>query len=425
MGLAIRCYEIFSTIATIDSDRQQQIFVDFLWKHFPKYIYEIQRQKGSFAPKSFFFQRTKNTDEITERLCVYQLILGKYYFEKRIDNPQNIEINDDLSILFQYAVLISAPMQKESLSGRISEVEKDLRKQLLNDCSEAILQSFFKKDDSLCLENLANHLGNDSVLMFKFTEKDGNVLARNICEWFKQRIANQDIYDDIKKLPLKDLMHPKDLNAFELDIDKERSMSAEINLNYIRLMYAYGKTIQNDLDELIDMQIAVISDDNSDDNMVSSKDFRKIQTDLMNKTQLLKKKQEKLNHMQLLLNKEREKTQEYKKKYQEISSSIHELEQLIDGISDEKVKVVNIESDEENDFPPNTVLFGGHPNWIRKFKLKYPDVKIYDADDMSFTPDVIRNADLVLINTSHMSHKQYRPVIRVVRQYRKDVKYVK
>lgn len=55
----------------------------------------------------------------------------------------------------------------------------------------------------------------------------------------------------------------------------------------------------------------------------------------------------------------------------------------------------------------------------------YPSVKVYDADDMSFSPDVIRNADLILLNVTHMSHKQYYPVIQRVRKHHNRFEYIR
>jgi len=131
------------------------------------------------------------------------------------------------------------------------------------------------------------------------------------------------------------------------------------------------------------------------------------------------------NKLQLELNKANKKLAGTKEKYIDAKNALGDMQKVIEGMQKGDLKVSDIEDDAPVSFPEGAVLFGGHPNWLRKFRLKYPKVKTYDADDMSFTPETVRNASVVILNVTYMSHKQYGPVIKIARQYHKTVEYIK
>ena len=60
-------------------------------------------------------------------------------------------------------------------------------------------------------------------------------------------------------------------------------------------------------------------------------------------------------------------------------------------------------------FPKNKKIFliGGHENWRKKIKEKFPLLNIVDGTNQNIDPDIFRNADLVLFFTPHMNHATY------------------
>ena len=70
------------------------------------------------------------------------------------------------------------------------------------------------------------------------------------------------------------------------------------------------------------------------------------------------------------------------------------------------------------------VLFGGHPNFQHKFAEKYNWVKIIDPEEVRIDWNLVRNASLILINWKHLSHRQFYKLISVIREHKKEYKYV-
>lgn len=61
-------------------------------------------------------------------------------------------------------------------------------------------------------------------------------------------------------------------------------------------------------------------------------------------------------------------------------------------------------------------IFGGHINWRNKMKSAYPILNILDGHQTSFDEKMLLGADMVLLNTSNMSHAVYYKVIDVLRK---------
>ena len=78
-------------------------------------------------------------------------------------------------------------------------------------------------------------------------------------------------------------------------------------------------------------------------------------------------------------------------------------------------------------FPYHTtrriVAFGGHDSWLREIKFKVPDVW-FMGEDLS-SPEVIRRADVVWIQTNCIGHKSYYGIIDLARKYDRKVRYFK
>ena len=70
-----------------------------------------------------------------------------------------------------------------------------------------------------------------------------------------------------------------------------------------------------------------------------------------------------------------------------------------------------------------TVIFGGHDSWLKVIKPMLPDVKFVDADQYAFNQDLIRNADVVWIQTNCMAHAQFSNIIGKVRLYGVQLRY--
>ncbi len=140
---------------------------------------------------------------------------------------------------------------------------------------------------------------------------------------------------------------------------------------------------------------------------------------------IAKIKQEKLNAIQLELDRE-------KKKNRELVEAV--------AIKDEQIKILQNVL-QENDSRPaaadadegtkakklelakNTkaVVFGGHPNWQAELKKAAPEYNIVDADNYGFDAKIMDKADVIVIKTDYMAHAQWYKVIERARKLKKKV----
>ena len=91
-----------------------------------------------------------------------------------------------------------------------------------------------------------------------------------------------------------------------------------------------------------------------------------------------------------------------------------------DTMREEKVR-----NGSNSDTSKKTILFGGHPNWRKRFALNNPQIKMMNLTKLLKLDSVIRNADRLFINTNHISHKQYYAVMNIARKANVPIMYVR
>ncbi len=70
-----------------------------------------------------------------------------------------------------------------------------------------------------------------------------------------------------------------------------------------------------------------------------------------------------------------------------------------------------------------TVVFGGHRTFLRELKKRLPGVKYVNIANYSFNMDIIRNADVVWVQTNCISHTQYSRILKAVRTHNIQLRY--
>lgn len=70
------------------------------------------------------------------------------------------------------------------------------------------------------------------------------------------------------------------------------------------------------------------------------------------------------------------------------------------------------------------IVIGGHSSWQNKLKERLPDWKFIGTDSLNFDTNIISNCDIVVINTSYLSHSMYYKVIDKVKNNNKQLLYV-
>ncbi len=106
-------------------------------------------------------------------------------------------------------------------------------------------------------------------------------------------------------------------------------------------------------------------------------------------------------------------------------------------LADLRELVFNLENDEARDeeadpadtsvFPyevrKDTVVFGGHETWLKAIRpMLSGNIRFIDKD-INFNVNIIRNTEIVWIQTNALSHSQYNRIVDAARLYKKTVRY--
>lgn len=121
---------------------------------------------------------------------------------------------------------------------------------------------------------------------------------------------------------------------------------------------------------------------------------------------------------------------ELKDQLEKASETVGEMRQELADLRDVVFNQQNVVEEEKAAdskiaFPFHTtrriVAFGGHDSWLREIKFKLPDVR-FMVDDIS-SPEIIKRADVVWIQTNCIGHKSYYSIIDLARRYGRKVRY--
>lgn len=433
-ALAVRALEVYSILKL--SSHPRMCLSELLLKNCTKYRNDLVKRKGKFPPAKEFVDRDGFVDGGAEKFAMYQFVLAGLAMEKTGKRVMEAgaDFEDGHRLMMTYMLnAVTQNVSCEEKPHRVSPIEKYFRGVALDENKKSMLLDFIDESNMLffgaAIESFA---GTKDVLGYQFTEKDAEYIA-----WvLSQAAAAMAVEKEKKGAGLSETKAASEALSENLkgstedhieEIIRKGILKDEISgidWNYIRIGYAFAKVNQRDRKDVFDLYIDAIPED-EDRKFVSKDEYDKLKREYEGEKRKFERRQLALNKVQLELDRERAKNAELKEKQHEMGDSLKEMQKLLEDVSKPETHVDDIASDERYEFPENTVLFGGHPNWQRKFRLLYPAVKVYDADDMSFSADVIRNAGLVLLNVTHMSHKQFHSVIQQVRKHHKRIEYIK
>ena len=104
-----------------------------------------------------------------------------------------------------------------------------------------------------------------------------------------------------------------------------------------------------------------------------------------------------------------------------------DLRELVFNVENNISETANAEEKDDIKYPyklqQQVVVFGGHDSFLKVMRSNFPDARFVDVDKISFSPEIVKNADIVWIQTNNMNHPQYWNVTRAARLYNKQVRY--
>ena len=119
---------------------------------------------------------------------------------------------------------------------------------------------------------------------------------------------------------------------------------------------------------------------------------------------------------------------EYKTFKEEVNNEQRELYELREIIfndtADEQDETIADDKKYPYDVQNNTVIFGGFDNWRNAIKpLLKGNIRLIPRDMKNFDVSIIRNADIIWIQTNSMSHSFYNKIIDTAKPYNKQIHY--
>ena len=209
------------------------------------------------------------------------------------------------------------------------------------------------------------------------------------------------------------------------DVGPEYTEHYNVPVDVVSQMYNLSIT----LDTIKDYSDYRVYDTDEDDDIeeASQADAEQTIESLVKQNSLLARK---IKEYQATLNEEKHNQSKLKKQYEEsIKQSSIEREELI-SLREALFHAQRSESEEQPDdtikFPQKTTgdicVFGGFDAWMKAIKPLLPDVKFYSRE-INPHPNLIKNADVIWLQTNSMSHNYFEQIINVARKHNKICRY--
>lgn len=138
----------------------------------------------------------------------------------------------------------------------------------------------------------------------------------------------------------------------------------------------------------------------------AKKEFAKLNAEIISLRTILNEKQNALNDLQLSFDRLRRQQDETAADLEKLGDYAETLEKQLDAWADQE-----LESEENYTLPDfsdkKVIVMGGHANWQAKLHSHFSDFYFIPVDEFNFDTSVIKNADLIIFNFTHCSHKQF------------------
>lgn len=263
----------------------------------------------------------------------------------------------------------------------------------------------------------------DDMEKFADEMEAGNNLIdtkENVCQHIKEDAENQKLgrFDQTDALGLP-CGYQEAMGKLAGEADKHFDKWYRIvffGLELYELGRAYRKSLEDGI-ELFERRPS------KEDSKIPEDEYRRVVLEKDNAVKLAEKKQNVLNKQSLVIDKLKQQLRELKGENSELKAEAKEFENIVSSGMLDSVETVD-EEEAAKVFPSNTVLFGGHPNWQNKFSVAHPEVRVIEPDCLNFSIDILRNANLVLLNVDYMSHKTYFRIMPTIRRKKIPLKYI-
>ena len=116
----------------------------------------------------------------------------------------------------------------------------------------------------------------------------------------------------------------------------------------------------------------------------------------------------------------------YEREHRELSD-LREIvfsQQFANGSSEEEQPSTVSDETYPYETAKRTTVFGGHDTFLKAIKPMLPKVRFIDSSYMTFSPELVRNSDIVWVQTNCISHPMFWNVVKYAKQYGVQLRYL-
>lgn len=199
-------------------------------------------------------------------------------------------------------------------------------------------------------------------------------------------------------------------NTISMNIYKGLCKPGEFNKYYIAALYlrSYAR-LYHEAETIVDKYAGIVRETDQQKDMV--RDSAAMASKLGELEKLAKDRQEKLNAIQLELDREKKKNRELTEEANIKNDQIKILQKILqenearppepDEAQEARAKKINLAKNKK------VLVFGGPPTWQGELKKKAPDYTIIKSNNYSFDVKIIDKADVVVMKIDYMGHAQW------------------
>ncbi|MCR5757556.1 MAG: hypothetical protein K6F95_06585 [Selenomonas sp.] len=221
-----------------------------------------------------------------------------------------------------------------------------------------------------------------------------NKLDESVAAYVKSEKGNESGLDEISVM----------LEQFNKDIGNSIPLLLySIALETLAKMYSSARDTANKLAKEV-LDTSVVYQKEQQRNVIQEHKLAKAEAKQKDQS-LAAEKQKQLNLLQ-------SRYETLQQKYDDALQENQFLRRLLEDAEHPEETDTGEEIELSIEIPEDCILFGGHPNWQRKFHLQHPNIKIMSGTDPTFDETVLRSYDVVLLNSHHMKHSLFYKIRR-------------
>ena len=213
-------------------------------------------------------------------------------------------------------------------------------------------------------------------------------------------------------------------NTISMNTYKGLTDAKDFNKYYITALFMRSfARLYHEAEAVVDEYAGIVRESDNQKELV--RDNAAMASKIAELEKLAGERQEKLNAIQLELDREKKKNRELTEEANIKNDQIKILQNIL-----QENETPSVAADEEQstrqeklELAKNkkVVVFGGPPAWQNELRKQAPGYTIVESDNYNFDVKIIDKADVIVIKTDYMGHAQWYKVVERARKHKKKM----